>query len=65
MRILIRIRFYSWAGPEIKFYNIFNFKSLIRESTRIEPPSAIFLWRGGRSAWKSGKPEKVMDFFES
>ena len=42
------LSFSDWARPRIKFY-ILSFKNLIRESDRIEPPSAIFLSASIRS----------------
>ena len=35
--------FSDWTGSGMKFYNIVNFKSLIRKPARIELPSAILL----------------------
>ena len=43
MCILYVVLFLIGQALEKKFYNIFNFKSLIHELARIEPPSAIFL----------------------
>ena len=45
--------FSVWTGPEMKLYNIVNWKYSFRESARIEPRSVIFLSASSANAIKA------------